>query len=611
MLMLTLLSLLVTDPKSASIEVFSDSVIGIVSPYLFSSGDEMNEDFSQPGLDTLVSFIGIPLLRMGGISAEYLDWEANNYNGIFYIDFTDTSIIPQYLTFGVDSILQFCERTGTEPILTVNFQINDPTKAARLVEYCNGDTTTLMGAIRANRGHPEPYNVAYWCIGNEPDISGGSMPFPPWGIFTFYRHFGIPFENWSWRDSSFVTPADFSALIDVYIDSMRAHSPIPLKIGGLSLAGTLSWIETVIGENNNKIDWMDIHYYPCWGDTADSNYYRAWLAAPDTGFFSLPVEDWYQQVCDSVEKYSGGYDIPVHIFEFNSGIINYYDPLWWNYLNGLFIADVLGHFMKAGVPMSAVYCIYDKDPPAEGWWAASIIRGDTLSMRSSAWVLKLYLDFFGDILIKTTSDVFGFNVYGSIKNSDTLALIVINKSLDSAYTSTINLHGFTSNDTMQVWDITNDSTLAAPWNGTKGIIYQSEYTGDSSSFTYTFPKASVSALWIAPKEEGIEENAKCNVQSAKLEIYPNPFREKTVISYTLFVNGKNTSRLTPYALRIFDVSGRLIRTLSLPSSPFSPRSSVVWDGRDNDNNVMPSGVYFVKLKLDDEFARAKKLLLLR
>jgi hypothetical protein len=458
-----------------------------------------------------------------------------------------------------------------------------------------------MGAIRASRGHPEPYNVTNWCIGNEPDISGLTLPLP-WGNWTFYRHFGIPFDEWHWRDSIFVTPGSYSALVDIYIDSMRARSPIPLKIGGLSLAGDLSWISTVIGENNDKIDWMDIHYYPCWGDTADSNYYRAWLAVPDTGFFSLPVEDWYQRVCDSVEQYSGGYDIPVHIFEFNSGIINYYDPLWWNYLNGLFIADVLGHFMNAGVPMSAVYCIYDKDPPTEGWWAASIIRGDTLSMRSSAWVLKLYLDFFGDTLIKTTSDVFGFNVYGSIKNSDTLALVVINKNLDSAYAATINLFGFTSNDTMEVWDITNDTILAAPFNGTKGIIYRGRYCGDSTSFTYTFPKSSVTAIWIVPKETGVEDSARFRVQNAKLEIYPNLLVHSSTIRYSITIPAH-------IELKIYSVTGQLVKTL-VDKKQEAGTHTVHWFGKDDRGKDVSSGIYFCRLKAMG-YAEVKKCVVMK
>jgi len=602
--------------QSANIEVFRDSVIGEVSPYLFGSGDEMSENFSQEGVDSLVSFIGIPLLRMGGISAEYLDWEANDYNGLWHID-VDTLMIIDTLDFSIDSLLQFCERVGVEPILTVNFQINNPANAARMVEYCNGDIGTPMGAVRAARGHPEPYNVVRWCIGNEPDISSAVLS-TPWGDWTFYRHFGIPFEDWSLTDSSFVSVADYSALVGVYIDSMRAHSPIPLKIGGLSLAGDLSWISTVIGENNDKIDWLDIHYYPCWGDTADTNYYRAWLATPDTGFFSLPFEDWYRQVCDSVEAYSGGYDIPVHIFEFNSGIIMYYDALWWNYLNGLFIADILGHFMNVGVPMSSVYCIYDIDPPMADWWSGAIIRGDTLSMRAACWVLKLYLDFFGDTFINTTSDVFGLNVYGSVRNDDTLALVVINKNLDSAYTATINLHGFVSNDTMEIWDITNDTVLAAPWNGTKGIIYRGKYSGDSTTFTYTFPKASVTALLIASKSMGIEENTSCKVENIRLEAYPNPFNSSCAItvSYSAGVAGNSVStegkQRNEMTLKVYDLRGNVVWEWSPDRDnrhrEMSPISrTFIWQP----DKTSASGIYLIRATTQDGQTITKRIVYLK
>lgn len=36
-----------------------------------------------------------------------------------------------------------------------------------LVEYCNGDTSTYWGAMRAQNGHPEPFNLEYIGIGNE------------------------------------------------------------------------------------------------------------------------------------------------------------------------------------------------------------------------------------------------------------------------------------------------------------------------------------------------------------------------------------------------------------------------------------------------------------
>jgi len=35
------------------------------------------------------------------------------------------------------------------------------------VEYTNGAVSTPMGRLRAANGHPEPYGVRYWGIGNE------------------------------------------------------------------------------------------------------------------------------------------------------------------------------------------------------------------------------------------------------------------------------------------------------------------------------------------------------------------------------------------------------------------------------------------------------------
>ncbi len=39
--------------------------------------------------------------------------------------------------------------------------------ALDLIEFCNGDTDTRWGAVRAEMGHPEPFNLKYLGIGNE------------------------------------------------------------------------------------------------------------------------------------------------------------------------------------------------------------------------------------------------------------------------------------------------------------------------------------------------------------------------------------------------------------------------------------------------------------
>jgi hypothetical protein len=597
-----LLLLLIAGSQPVTIEVRADSVIGVVSPYLYGSGDEMNEDFSQHGVDSLVSYTGIPLLRMGGIAAEYYDWEANDYNGIWYVDFVDTLIWADSLTFGIDSLLQFCDKVGAQPVLTVNFQINDPGKAGRLVEYCNGELTSPMGAVRAARGHPEPYNVTQWCIGNEPDISGVLLVLGEYR-WTVYRHFGIPFEQWSWRDSSFVDAGSFSALVDVYVDSMRARSPIPIEIGGLSLASNLSWVEPVIGGNNEKIDWVDIHYYPNASFTSDSSLYRDWLAATDVGGNSIPLPtvEWYAMVCDSVAAHSGGNDIPVYIFEYGGGRIVVEDPLWHNYLEGLFAADAMGHFAVAGVPKAAVYSIYEGSPDSDEFPLFGRIRGDTLSLRMGAHVLRLYVDFFGETLVDCTSDLVGLNAYASMHSGDTLSLIVVNKDLNCAHDATITIEGFASNGSMMVWDIARDAPLAAPWNGTTGICCQGEHSGTATGFDYTFPKASVTALVIPSLTSAPGQEAYAPQRLVLRQNRPNPCASTTTISYSFGMAGD-------VRLRIYDLAGHSVRNLVVGHQEAGD-CSIHWDGRDDLGRRLAPGVYVYRLSAGDAHSQQRRLVL--
>lgn len=79
---------------------------------------------------------------------------------------------------GTDEFMTLCRLVGVEPYITVNSGFGDARSAAEYVEYANGPATTRMGALRAANGHPEPYNVRFWNIGNEMwgDWQFGYMP---------------------------------------------------------------------------------------------------------------------------------------------------------------------------------------------------------------------------------------------------------------------------------------------------------------------------------------------------------------------------------------------------------------------------------------------------
>jgi len=83
---------------------------------------------------------------------------------------------------------------------------------------------------------------------------------------------------------------------------------------------------------------------------------------------------------------------------------------------------------------------------------------------------------------------------------------------------------------------------------------------------------------------------------------PNPFNPATELSYRL----GSESRI---ALRIYDVTGRLVRTLV--DEHQGPGSyNVMWNGRDSDGQTAPAGVYFSLLETDN-VRQTRRMVLLK
>lgn len=81
---------------------------------------------------------------------------------------------------GTDEFLTLCRLLEVDPYITVNAGTGDAWSAAQYVEYTNGAVDTPMGRLRAAHGHPAPYGVKFWGIGNEMwgDYQYGYMPLP-------------------------------------------------------------------------------------------------------------------------------------------------------------------------------------------------------------------------------------------------------------------------------------------------------------------------------------------------------------------------------------------------------------------------------------------------
>ncbi len=83
-----------------------------------------------------------------------------------------------------------------------------------------------------------------------------------------------------------------------------------------------------------------------------------------------------------------------------------------------------------------------------------------------------------------------------------------------------------------------------------------------------------------------------NLQLLSFLNYPNPFPRKTTLTCEL------TAPADAIDVKIYTLSGRLIRELSMPATPGF--LMVEWDGRDADGIEVANGVYYAKLKIKRE-----------
>jgi alpha-N-arabinofuranosidase len=140
--------------------------------------------------------------------------------------------------FGTDEYLRFRELIGAEPYISANFGSGTPEMAAAWVEYCNGPADSKWGSRRAANGHPEPYRVKHWSIGNE--------------------IWGYPFESGNTNTEGYAT---------YYVPmakAMRAVDP-RIQITAVGTFDNLSaqgdWNEPLLRKAWEQIDLLSLHHY--------------------------------------------------------------------------------------------------------------------------------------------------------------------------------------------------------------------------------------------------------------------------------------------------------------------------------------------------------------
>jgi hypothetical protein len=95
-----------------------------------------------------------------------------------------------------------------------------------------------------------------------------------------------------------------------------------------------------------------------------------------------------------------------------------------------------------------------------------------------------------------------------------------------------------------------------------------------------------------------------------VRIHPSPFFDETAIQYAIPGGGSLETETLDVSLRIYDINGRLVRSL-LNEDKEPGYYTVRWDGRGDSGEELPSGVYFLKTTIGDAYSRIGKLVIVK
>jgi len=149
---------------------------------------------------------------------------------------------------GTDEWVQLNREIGSENVVCLNLGTGGIDDARYWLEYCNAPAGTTWADRRAEYGHPEPYGIRTWCLGNEVDGA-------PWII--------------GYKDAD-----DYIKLALEVAKAMRRTLPGAklefIANGSSNYKDNLDWVEwnwKVIKALYGVADYLSIHRY--WDDSKD------------------------------------------------------------------------------------------------------------------------------------------------------------------------------------------------------------------------------------------------------------------------------------------------------------------------------------------------------
>jgi alpha-N-arabinofuranosidase len=211
---------------------------------------------------------------------------------------------------GLHEFMDFCRLLGAEPDLAINSGFGEARVAAEEVEYCNGSTDTRLGRMRAENGHPEPFNVRLWTIGNE---MYGFWQFGYMSLDQYWVKHNYIVEAMREVDPTIKVTSSGASICELsfgagdrtihFVDNIWVPTftgPLPFAFGG-----TNDWDGWLLAKCADNIDFLSEHTYAS-PDLAFDSQKQAFVDVQDPlQFRARRMANRLGEALDAWDKYVG------------------------------------------------------------------------------------------------------------------------------------------------------------------------------------------------------------------------------------------------------------------------------------------------------------------
>lgn len=160
---------------------FTEHIGGVIYGGIYvgkNSGIENVHGFRKEIIDALRR-IHTPVIRWpGGCYAETYNWrDGIGKNRPTRINWwTNNDGKYESNEVGTNEYMSFIEAVGAKAYFAANLTSTTPLEIRSWMDYCLSPRgTTTLAKLREDNGHPEPFDIPYWGVGNENWGGGGNM----------------------------------------------------------------------------------------------------------------------------------------------------------------------------------------------------------------------------------------------------------------------------------------------------------------------------------------------------------------------------------------------------------------------------------------------------